>query len=291
MSKSERWIQRSCSFFIIIRQVRIYHVLLSCMFSLNHFIWLFISIVLISVCSTFFLKKKVSLNFVLNICCVVCILSELIKMLSMVRMVPSLDHSMVFPYLELTQLPFHLCQIQLFLVFFVRFTKNDKLKTTVLAFMYPTTIVGALFALVLPAVFSESISVSQAFTHPMAYQFFLYHTLLVILGIYIIASKEVKICPKHYLSTMMILLFGAFLSVYINSMIAVPHYVNGELISVEFGTNFFYTLKPPINILLTEKWHWLLYLSVITLLGFILIFVMYIPVFLREKKEKARIES
>ena len=43
-----------------------------------------------------------------------------------------------------------------------------------------TALIGAALALAMPSIFSSTIEVSQAFTHPLAYQFFLYHSTVVV---------------------------------------------------------------------------------------------------------------
>lgn len=252
-------------------------------FTINHYIWLFICITLISSFTYYLIKTKPSLKKVLNVCCVVCVASELIKTFSSIKMIPSADGTMIFPYIEMKHMPFHLCSIQIILIFLARFSSNEKLKTNLLAFMYPTTILGAFLALIMPSIFSTTISINQAFTHPIAYQFFLYHTMLVILGIYIYTSHEIQLEVKHYFSTLIILLVVSFISIYLNSMFASPVYVNGVLQSVEFTTNFFVTYQTPINIALTEIWHWYLYIGIVVVLGIVLIGLMYLPVFKKKR--------
>lgn len=253
------------------------------MFTINHYIWLFICFTLI-ICFTYYLiKRKPSLKNVLNVCCIVCVASELIKTFSSIKMIPSADGTMFFPYIEMKHMPFHLCSIQIILIFLARFTENKKLKTNLLAFMYPTTILGAFLALLMPSIFTTTISINQAFAHPIAYQFFLYHTMLVILGIYIYKSHEVEFEIRHYFSTIIILALVSFFTIYLNSMFASPVYVNGVLQSVEFTTNFFVTYQTPINIALTKIWQWYLYIAIILVLGIVLIGIMYMPVFKKRK--------
>lgn len=249
------------------------------MFTVNHLIWFCISIALI-VCSLVWLRKnKPSLSQVLIVCCVVCVLSELIKIFSVMKLVPSSDGSMYYPYMELQHLPFHLCSIQLFTIFYVTLKKQGMLRDIVLGFMYPTCIMGAFLSLCMPSIFSTSISIDQAFTHPLAYQFFIYHSMLIVLGIYIKMSGEVDLKAGHYFTTMGLLGFLAVVSLYLNSMFATPVYENGVLQSVEYTTNFFFTYKLPISIAITEIWQWYLYLGVIVVLAIVLVGLFYIPVF------------
>ena len=206
------------------------------MFTVNHYIWMAFCAILLAAGFTCLKKYRPSLGQVLNIACIGAIISEVTKTLSVLQVVPSTDGSTMHLYMELGHLPFHLCSIQILFIFYARFAKESKAKETLLAFMYPTCAAGAFLAILLPSIFTSSIDISQAFTHPLAYQYFLYHTMLILLGMYIPMSGEVKIQGKHLLSSLGILSLLAFISLHLNSMFAVPTYVNGELVSVEdFG--------------------------------------------------------
>lgn len=256
------------------------------MFSVYHFIWLGISMALIGLCLWQLKTRKPALKKVLTVACIGAAISELVKTFSMLHMIPSSDGSQMHLYMEMQHLPLHLCSIQLLLIFYVRFASESKMRETILAFMYPTCTIGAFLALLLPSIFPESIQVTQAFTHPLGYQFFLYHAMLVILGLYIPISGEIALHWKHYYSTMGILAAMAIVSIYLNSMFAVPHYVDGELVSVDYSTNFFFTQRTPIGIPLIEKWHWYVYLAVIIMLAVVLIGLFFLPFRNKNRKEE-----
>lgn len=256
------------------------------MFTVYHFIWLAICIPLCAVALWQLKKRKPPLKKVLSLACIVCVLSEVIKTLSVLKMVPSTDGSTMHLYMEMQHLPLHLCSIQILFIFYARFAREGKAKETLLAFMYPSCILGAFFALMLPSIFSTSIDVTEAFTHPMAYQFFLYHTMLVVLGAYIAMSGEIHFTGKHYLSSMGILGVLAFVSLYMNSIFATPTYVNGELVSVEYSTNFFFTQRTPIGVELTTKGDWFLYMGIILTLAVVLVGLFYLPFILKDRKAK-----
>ena len=257
------------------------------MFTVYHFVWLAVCAAVIAGALVFLQKRRPPLKSVLSVCCVLCVASELVKDLSVIRMVPSADGSMLLPYMEMQHLPFHLCSIQILLIFFTRFARPGRARTTVLAFMYPTALIGAALALAMPSIFSTSIEASQAFTHPLAYQFFLYHSMLVVLGAYIPLCGEVQLRPRHYFSTLGLLGAMAMASLYLNSMFAAATYEDGTLISVEYATNFFFTYAPPLPIPLSSVGQWMVYLAVICLLAVALIGLCYLPVFLKARRKAA----
>lgn len=256
------------------------------MFTIYHFIWLGICLLLFAAAFHVLKTRRPPLRKLLSIACVGAVLSELTKTLSVLEMVPAADGSTMHLYLEMQHLPLHLCSIQILFIFYVRFAKDGPARETLLAFMYPSCTIGAFCALMMPSIFSTSISVTQAFTHPLAYQFFLYHAMLVILGLYIAASGEVDIRPRHYLCSLGILGTLGFFAIYFNSIFAVPHYVNGELVSVDYSTNFFFTQRTPIGIELTEKWQWMLYIGVIAALAVVLMGLFYLPFIRRARRKK-----
>ncbi len=254
------------------------------MFSLNHFIWIGISVILFVIALMFLRKYRPPLKNALTACCVISVLSEVTKVLSMVRLVPSSDGSMMTPYLELNQLPFNPCSIQIVFIFIARLTSNESLRRTALGFMYPTCLGGAVGAILLPTVFTYSIDATQAFTHPLGYQYFLYHTMLFTLGVYIPMSREAHLGRRQYATTLGLFFTLGFSSIYINSLCASPTYVDGELISVDFATNYFFTGSQDWLMKFTDISQWYLYFAGIVAFAAIGITALYIP-YIRKPKQ------
>ncbi len=251
------------------------------MFSIQHIIWIVISVAAIVLGIIVLKKKKPTLRQVLTSACVVCVASELVKVFSCLQLVPSADGSILYPYLELQHLPLHLCSIQLVFIFWCRFGRGtaaeNRTKQFLLQFMYPTCAIGAPFAIILPSIFNTTISVSQAFTHPIAYQTFLYHAMLIVLGMYIPMSGEVKFSWKTYAKTMGFLGLIFFAQIYLNSLFADVTYVNGKLSAVNYVTNFFFVFKTPIGIALNTKLAWMVYVAILVALAFLLVWLLYLP--------------
>ena len=159
-----------------------------------------------------------------------------------------------------------------------------KLRESVLAFMYPTCLLGAIMALAMPSIFTTSIPVEKAFVSMISYQFFIFHAMLIALALIIAMSGEVKWEKKHIKTTLLITFVLGFVSIYVNSILASPTYVDGKLVSVDFWPNFFFTYQNPIGLHLTEKWQWLLYLAIIACLTIVLVTICYLPL-IRKKKD------
>ena len=248
------------------------------MFSPQHIIWLVICAVGIVMTLRKLLSANLPLDKLLNVACVLVVISELIKIIANIEMVPSADGTAMHMFMEWRHLPFHLCSIQIFLIFYVRFAESARRRETILAFMYPTCIFGAFLALALPSIFTNGIEPSQAFTHPIAYQFFVYHSLLIILGVYIVRCGEVKISfARHLRSSLAILLAFGMFSVYANSALAYVTYDGTQLLSVENTPNFFFTYRTPVGIALTEIWQWYVYIAIIAALAVLVFTLFYLP--------------
>lgn len=254
------------------------------MFSIQHFIWIAIcAIVIVSVC--LLLKKyKPSMTKVLIGCFIVAAMSQLFIVTSEMEFVPSADGKTIRPFLPHSSLPLHMCSIQIFLILAAIFIKKQPLRENLLAFIYATGIGGAFMAIVVATIFN-SVTPEKSFTYPRAYEYFIYHTMLIILGAYIFMSGEVKFKPKHILTTFVGLFSLAWASIYYNSILSVPTYENGKLISVDYNTNFFFTYEPPIDIALTQRWHWLVYLLVLLALVLIIEAILFIPAIIAQKRK------
>ena len=253
------------------------------MFTWRHIVWLIISIVFIVYFGFLIKRKNISLDTVLSYACIGSLVSEAIKVFSVLEFVPSEDGSIIFPYMGMNHLPLHLCSLQILMLHYVKYTSNLKMREKVLSFMYPSCILGAISALLMPSIFSTSISVEQAFIHPLAYQFFFYHSMLIIVGIAIISTKEIKWEKRHYFDTLKITYILGFISLYINSIFASPTYLNGKLLHVDFWPNFFFTYNNPLGIKISTIQQWYLYLLILIVVVAVLITLFYIPL-LRKKK-------
>ena len=167
----------------------------------------------------------------------------------------------------------------------MRFTENRKMRENLLSFMYPSCLLGALSALAMPSIFSTSITVDQAFTHPMAYQFFIFHSMLIALGIMIAMSGEIRWQWKHWFQCLIIITLAGFISLYVNSIFASPTYLNGQLQHVDFWPNFFFTYNNPLGIKVTTITQWYIYLLILAVVIVVLTFICFYPLVRRNRAE------
>lgn len=194
------------------------------MFTYTHFIWLAIAALIIALMLILSKNFSLSLKTVLTIMCVVSFLSEVTKIL--LNMEDGIKGGKV---LEPGSLPFHLCSIQIFFIFGLRFfIKNENTKQILYNFMVPTSIVGAIISLFIP-------TIGTSFLKVQVYQYFIYHAFLIFFGIYLIREKHVKFNIKTLLTNYALLIMLMFLNLWVNSFLSFE------------GTNFMYLTRPPMK--------------------------------------------
>lgn len=243
------------------------------MFTTPHFIWLAISVVIIV--GMFLIKNKFNLSFnvILNIMLVMSIASEVTKILCNMMDAPDGRTGKI---LDPGDLPFHLCSIQIFLMFILKFfIKTESGKQKMLAFMCPTMIIGAVIALFIPTVGVE-------FTVVQVYQYFIYHAFLIFFASYILKEKLVDWQWSDYPRNLAFLGGFALLCMWINSALS------GVLPRV----NFMYLVRPPMENLpiLNLNNGWAVYFITLIILAVVLIGLFHLIVMLVKNKKSKSVE-
>ena len=267
------------------------------MFSTGHFIWMGISAVMVAAGLALVYKKQPGLDRMLTVCLAIGLASEVFKILYETQFVPVVVPSVsaagliykatgaFAPYLELEHLPLELCSIQILLLLFAKLMTDGVWRRRLLGFMYPTCVLGAGLAVVLSSIAPE-FSTAQAFlTSPRAWQFFIYHSMLIVLGLYLGMNREAGIRFRHLGSTLFGLFLLDFASFYTNSIFSEPVYTGNRLQGLSYHLNYFASYDDPLGIHMTTKEQWLAYLAVRFALAAALVTLCYLPLYYREKRE------
>lgn len=238
-------------------------------FGTKHIILLVISIIFIV--AMFILSSKLDLKTIIKTMLCIGIVLEIIKVVYFVVTNESTAHG----YLPKTDLPFHLCSIQILLIFIVYFTKNEKIRKLILGFMLPTCLCGGIAALLLPT------SSSRNGLWMITLQYFGYHSSIVVFALYLLRTKEIQWRIKDYINSLKLLAFIGFMAIYLNSIL------NDGTDKV----NFMYVVRPPIDGIpyLNIGHGWLVYIIHYALLAVFLMTLCYIkPIVnaIKTKKDK-----
>lgn len=176
-----------------------------------------------------------------------------------------------------TDLPFHLCSIQILFIAVLNVSQNEKLKRFLLSFMYPSCLIGGVAAILIA---TDS---SRNGMWIITAQYFLYHIALVVFALHIMANKEHKLTLEDYKSCLKMLLIIMFFAFYINSMVY-------DGVS---NINFMYVASPPQDGLpfLTEKYGWLVYIAHYAFLVITCVTLCYLGAIIRHFKGGKKVQD
>ena len=263
------------------------------MFTTGHFIWIGISVVLIISGVLYLRKTKPPLAKLIRICFVLGLISEFVKIVSVVTIVPVVNPAVVMqngqpvlvyvpqndysPMFGSEHLPFELCSIQLLFMLLVILFKDEKKQQALYAVMYPTGLIGGVMGIVLSGAAAYAARMSDFFTSARMYQFFIYHSMIVVLSIYMGTCPECGLTFKKWRLALVGLIVLDIPSFYLNSILSNKIYVDDLLIGATHRINLFSSYVNPIGLVLTEKWQWLLYLLIRFVLAVILLILVYVP--------------
>ena len=209
-------------------------------FGTKHLILLIVSAAL--VVGLFMLSRKIKFERICRILFYTGIVSEIIKIFYY-TVQNEATHGGVLPK---TDLPFHLCSIQIIFIAIVNFAQSERLKRFILSFMFPSCLVGGAAAILLPT--TSSLNGMWILTA----QYFLYHIAIVVFALHICTHKELNLNIGDYFNCLKFLVIIMFFAFYINSLVY-------DGVS---NINFMYVAGPPMSGLpfLNEEHGWLVYI-------------------------------
>lgn len=232
---------------------------------MNHFIWLAACAAVIAAGAAAAVRGKMTRRQAGRIMSAICILSEGAKM--MFSMTPSpLGGYALAP----DALPFHLCSMQIFVVFYITFAKDTPVKDKVISFSVPAALLGGIMAMLIP-------TDGVAFGSIRVWQCYVYHSGLVWLAVYFLATHQVDMGFRAYRRNLLILLAAAAVMIYVNGMF------------FTYGTNFMFLTRPPVEGLpiLNLDHGWYAYFASLAAVAVVLMTVVHLPFMLAERRKEA----
>ncbi len=266
------------------------------MFSVGHIVFILISAALIAFGTVVCGKKKPPMRRMLAVCLGVALLSEFTKILGNIDIVPVVrpvveNGALIYeetgaftPYLEAEHFPFELCSYQIVFIFLALVIKNRRWKKLLYAVMYTTCIIGAGMGILFSSAASGLTSLRDFAASLQVWRSFLYHSMLVVLGIYIGRSEECNVRFRDLRWTFLAVLLLDFCSFYLNSMMSTPYYVGDTLVGVGNAINYFSSYGNPLGIVMSNKAQWFIYLAIRFVLAVALMTLVSLPLLRKEKK-------
>lgn len=266
------------------------------MFSEGHFLFIFISVLLIGAGTAACKKKNPAMRRMLLICLAIALVSEFVKTLGNMQIVPIVkpvveNGKLIYeetgaytPYLEAEHLPFELCSYQIVFMFLALEFKNRVWKKRLYAVMYTTCIAGAGLGILLSSAAIGLTGIRDFVFSVQVWRAFLYHSMLVVLGLYIGWCEE---CDVHFGDikySLIAVIFLDFITFYINSMMAAPYYSGDTLVGVGKAINYFSSYNNPLGIVMADKFQWFAYLAVRFVSAVILMILVNLPLLRKEDR-------
>ena len=237
------------------------------MFTLSHFIWLGLCVAFIGGMLFAALKFKFSFKTATVITAIFSLASELCKIFTHIEDVTDSDGNVIGGVLDPGALPFHLCSILIFVIFYLVFAKDSKRIELIKSFIVPVAILGGTMALLIP-------TSGVDFAKPFAYQCFVYHSVIIWFALYLLCTKQVSLNLHSYRNNMAILITLVFVMIWVNSFLST------------YNTNFLYVVRPPMENLplLNMNNGWLIYFLTLLGVAFVLFSLFHLPFILKDIK-------
>ena len=169
--------------------------------------------------------------------------SELIKVFYYI-MANEATHGGILPK---TDLPFHLCSIQILFTAVLVYCKNSRIRELLVSFMIPSCLFGGIAALLI----ATNSSLNGRWI--LSVQYFGYHVAISAFSLALLTGENWKMTIGHYFKCLKFLVVLMLFAIYINSIVY-------DGVS---NINFMYVASPPQSGLpfLTEKYGWSVYMA------------------------------
>ena len=210
------------------------------MFGTKHLIILAICALALS--AAFFAGRKQPLDRLVKVLLGIGLVSEFIKVFYYI-LANEATHGGILPK---TDLPFHLCSMQIIFMAVLVYGKNTKFNELLLSFMIPSCLLGGLAALLIPT--ASSLNGGWI----LSVQYFGYHVAISTFALILLVSGQLKLTVRHYFNCLRFTAILMLVAIYINSI----------LYDGVSNINFMYVASPPQSGLpfLTEEHGWLVYI-------------------------------
>ena len=259
------------------------------MYSTGHLIFIGISLVLIIFGVSMCRRYRPPVEKLIQLCFLLSLFFEAAKILTVIRIIPVVEPAVengvliyrgtgaFAPYIEREHLPFELCSLQIVFMFLELIVSSPVWKKRLLSFMYGTTIVGGMMALLFSSIAPEFETAAAFLTAPRAWEFYLYHSMIIVLGIAIGMDREVNLnfWDCRWMAVILIALDCCMF--YVNSIMSIPYYQGDTLIGMGYAINYFSSYDNFFGIVMDTKMKWFGWLLFRIVLGAALTALVYLP--------------
>ena len=238
------------------------------MFGVKHLIIL--AICAVALATGFYFARKKQPYQLAKTLLLIGLVSEIIKIFYY-TMANEATHGGVLPK---TDLPFHLCSMQIIFMAVLVYGKSEKVKELLMSFMIPSCLLGGLAALLIPTTSSLNGGLI------LSVQYFGYHVAIIVFALILLLSGHLQLTIRHYVNCLKFTAILMLVAIYINSI----------LYDGVSNINFMYVASPPQSGLpfLNENHGWLVYIAHYAFLVFFCITLCYIKPIVQALRPKAK---
>ena len=235
------------------------------LFGTRHLVLILLSFALMA--GMYIFSRKISIKQCAKILLFIGIISETVKIFYYIQA----NEEKFGGVLPKSDLPFHLCSIQILFILVINLTTNEKLRRFLFSFMIPSCLIGGIAAILIATDSSRSSVI-------IAFQYFIYHVAISVFALRLLTDKEMKWRVQDLFNCFKLLLVIMFFAFYINSIVY-------DGVS---NINFMYVVGPPQEGLpfLNKNYGWLVYIVHYAILVVVCVTLCYMKAIVDTIKEK-----
>ena len=265
------------------------------MYSTGHIIWIIISLCIIVSGFLICKSKGPRLENFLKVCFALGIFAEFVKTFCVAQILPVVESvtsmepiGRYSPYIANNHMPLEMCSLQLLFYAIIIWSKNPVWKHRFTVLVFVTGTIGGILGIGMAYIAAEYDTTAAFFLAPRVWEYFLYHSMSVIAGLYAGFGKGSGISMRDMKGACCAIISLDVISIYLNSMFSEPVYVSGKPVALFFASNFFSSYMNPLGLALTEKWQWMAYLAVRFATALLIIWMLFL---IHKVLHKPKIES
>lgn len=211
-------------------------------YGMYHLIWLICTLFVIIL--LFFRRNKNNekqLKIVIGTYSIIAFILEALKQFIWAVEYDSITNSFIWDY-QWYAFPFQFCTMPMYVCLICLFLNKNKIRNALLSFVAFTTILGSIASAIIP----DTLFVSDVLINIHAMWL---HLGSLVVSIYLIMSKEVKLNIKSYFSGIMVFLITIILANILNVSIYNSGILNGETFNMFYISPYFASTLPVFDII------------------------------------------
>ncbi|MBR4575473.1 MAG: YwaF family protein [Lachnospiraceae bacterium] len=269
------------------------------MFSEGHLIWIGLSILMIIIGLAACRIRRPSLRSLMKSALYIGIASEVIKVFSVAQIVPVADTVIreeggritvdyvvsagYTPYIAMEHMPLELCSLYLVFMLLCIALRDGGWKRGLYAVMYASGTIGGLMGIFFASISNDFSTVAQYFASARVWQYFIYHSMIVVVSLYLGSSDEAALRFADHKKAVIGLVLLDIPTFYLNSVLSSEIYVNDKLVGVSHRINYFSSYVSPFGMNSPDKRAWLIYLVIRAVLAYLFIIAAFSVCGIRER--------